>query len=62
MNTNVDFLNSIDWNNHDGVNLPMLNDFMRNQFYDNITGKPKSNKDLELPYPDLSQFKIYTNE
>jgi hypothetical protein len=36
MNTNVDFLNSIDWNNHDGVNLPMINDFMRNQFYDNV--------------------------
>jgi hypothetical protein len=36
MNTNIDFLNSIDWNNQDGVNLPMINDFMRNQFYDNI--------------------------
>lgn len=30
------------------------------QFYDGITGKPKHNKDIELPYPDLSQFKIYT--
>jgi hypothetical protein len=36
MNANVDFLNSINWDNHDGVNLPMINDFMRNQFYDNI--------------------------
>ena len=26
----------IDWNNDDGVNLPMINDFMRNQFYENI--------------------------
>ena len=26
----------IDWDNHDGVNLPMINDFMRNQFYEKI--------------------------
>ena len=31
-----DFLSFIDWNKHDGVNLPMINDFMRNQFYDNV--------------------------
>jgi hypothetical protein len=30
-----------------------------NQFY-NIDGTPKHNNDLELPYPDLSKFKIYT--
>jgi dTDP-4-amino-4,6-dideoxygalactose transaminase len=30
-----------------------------NQFY-NIDGIPKCNEDLELPYPDLSEFKIYT--
>jgi dTDP-4-amino-4,6-dideoxygalactose transaminase len=30
------------------------------QFYDNVTGKPKDNPDLELPYPDLSRFEIYT--
>jgi hypothetical protein len=29
-----------------------------NQFYDS-EGKPIQNKDLELPYPDLSKFKIY---
>jgi hypothetical protein len=29
------------------------------QFY-NIDGTPKHNEDLELPYPDLSKFKIYT--
>jgi hypothetical protein len=29
------------------------------QFY-NGEGKPKHNADLELPYPDLSQFPIYT--
>jgi len=29
------------------------------QFY-NMDGTPKHNEDLELPYPDLSKFKIYT--
>jgi dTDP-4-amino-4,6-dideoxygalactose transaminase len=31
------------------------------QFYD-IQGNAKHNEDLELPYPDLSQFKIYKGE
>jgi len=31
---------------------------LMNQFY--VGGKPKYNEDLELPYPDLSVFKIYT--
>lgn len=40
----LDFLRTIDWRNHDGVNLNMLNDFVRNQFYDkaiadNVKGK-----------------------
>lgn len=30
----LDFLQHIDWGHHDGVNIGMLNDFMRNQFYD----------------------------
>ena len=30
------------------------------QFY-NFDGTPKSNDDLELRYPDLSKFKVYTN-
>jgi hypothetical protein len=30
-----------------------------NQFYD-IKGNAKHNDDLELPYPDLSKFEIYT--
>lgn len=29
------------------------------QFYDRY-GKPKRNRDLELPYPDLSKFAVYT--
>ena len=31
---------------------------MMKQFY-NINGTKKRNEDIELPYPDLSQFKIY---
>jgi hypothetical protein len=32
---------------------------LMNQFY-KPDGTPKENDDLELPYPDLSKFKIYT--
>ena len=35
----MDFLERIDWQNHDGVNLGMINDFVRNQFYDRIIGR-----------------------
>jgi hypothetical protein len=28
------------------------------QFYD-LKGNKKQNDDLELPYPDLSKFKVY---
>jgi hypothetical protein len=32
---------------------------LMNQFYTSA-GIPKYNDDLELPYPDLSKFEIYT--
>lgn len=35
----MDFAQRIDWMNHDGVNLPMINDFVRNQFYDRILSR-----------------------
>lgn len=35
----MDFLSRIDWKNHDGVNLGMINDFVRNQFYDRILSR-----------------------
>lgn len=35
----MSFLSRIDWHNHDGVNLGMINDFMRNQFYDRILSR-----------------------
>lgn len=34
---------------------------LMNQFY-NLDGSKKINPDLELPYPDLSKFEIYTNQ
>ena len=35
----MEFLKHIDWTNHDGVNLGMINDFLRNQFYDRILSR-----------------------
>ena len=35
----MDFLNHINWTNHDGVWLGMINDFGRNQFYDRILSR-----------------------
>ena len=29
------------------------------QFY-NLDGTPKDNEDLQLPYPDLSKYEVYT--
>ena len=40
----MDFLSRIDWYNHDGVNLGMINDFMRNQFYDRILSRYVANQ------------------
>jgi len=57
-----DNFDMLGWNFYMMPELASRGLLLMNQFYDNITGKPKSNEDLELPYPDLSQFKIYTNE
>lgn len=35
----MDFLQQINWETHDGVNRGMINDFVRNQFYDRIIGR-----------------------
>ena len=40
----MSFLSRIDWFNHDGVNLGMINDFMRNQFYDRILSRYVANQ------------------
>jgi predicted RNA methylase len=36
MEISMSMIDQIDFLNHDGVNRAMINDFMRNQFYDNI--------------------------
>lgn len=41
----MDILNQIDWYNHDGVNISMINDFMRNQFYDRVLNRYVANQD-----------------
>ena len=40
----MEFLKQIDFQYHDGVNLPMINDFMRNQFYDRILSRYVANQ------------------
>jgi hypothetical protein len=40
----MEFLKQIDFQHHDGVNLPMINDFMRNQFYDRILSRYVANQ------------------
>jgi dTDP-4-amino-4,6-dideoxygalactose transaminase len=55
-----DHFDMLGWNFYMMPELAARGLLMMSQFYDNITGKPKQNEDLELPYPDLSKFKIYT--
>lgn len=40
----MEFLKQIDFQYHDGVNLPMINDFMRNQFYDRVLSRYVANQ------------------
>lgn len=47
------------WNFYMMPELSARGLLMMNQFYDNV-GNKKINEDIELPYPDLSKFKIYT--
>ena len=35
----MSYLDNIDWRNHDGVNLRMIDDFVRNQFYDRVLSR-----------------------
>lgn len=55
-NDNFDMLG---WNFYMMPELAARGLLLMTQFYD-FKGKPKDNPDLELPYPDLSQFDIYT--
>jgi dTDP-4-amino-4,6-dideoxygalactose transaminase len=53
-----DYFDMIGWNFYMMPELASRGLLLIKQFYD-IDGKPKKNEDLELPYPDLSKFKIY---
>jgi dTDP-4-amino-4,6-dideoxygalactose transaminase len=54
-----DNLDMLGWNFYMMPELAARGLLLMNQFYD-INGKPKHNEDLELPYPDLSKFEVYT--
>jgi len=53
-----DNLDMIGWNFYMMPELAARGLLMINQFYHE--GKPIHNEDLELPYPDLSKFEVYT--
>ena len=53
-----DYLDMIGWNFYMMPELATRGLLLMNQFY-NIDGSKKHNADLELPYPDLSQFEVY---
>jgi len=54
---NFDF---IGWNFYMMPELAARGLLLMNQFYYPLTGLPKENPDIELPYPDLSQYPIYS--
>jgi len=54
-----DNLDMLGWNFYMMPELAARGFLLMNQFY-NMDGTPKHNEDLELPYPDLSKFPIYT--
>jgi dTDP-4-amino-4,6-dideoxygalactose transaminase len=54
-----DNFDMLGWNFYMMPELAARGLLLMNQFY-NGEGKPKHNEDLELPYPDLSKFEIYS--
>jgi dTDP-4-amino-4,6-dideoxygalactose transaminase len=54
-----DNFDMIGWNFYMMPELAARGLLLMKQFYD-INDNPKNNEDLELPYPDLSKYKIYT--
>jgi dTDP-4-amino-4,6-dideoxygalactose transaminase len=54
-----DIFDMLGWNFYMIPELAARGLLLMNQFY-NLDGSKKHNEDLELPYPDLSKFKIYT--
>jgi dTDP-4-amino-4,6-dideoxygalactose transaminase len=55
-----DYFDMLGWNFYMMPELAARGMLLINQFY-NLDGSKKHNEDLELPYPDLSKFEIYTN-
>jgi dTDP-4-amino-4,6-dideoxygalactose transaminase len=56
-----DSFDMIGWNFYMMPEIAARGVLLMNQFYD-INGLPKDNPDLELVYPDLSKFDVYTKE
>lgn len=54
-----DHFDMLGWNFYMMPELAARGLLLMNQFY-NTDGTKKNNPDLELPYPDLSKFKVYT--
>jgi dTDP-4-amino-4,6-dideoxygalactose transaminase len=54
-----DNFDMLGWNFYMMPELAARGVLLMNQFYEGET--PKHNEDLEMPYPNLSRFKIYTN-
>ena len=54
-----DNFDMIGWNFYMMPELAARGILLMGQFYD-LEGKPVYNEDKEMPYPDLSKFKIYT--
>lgn len=55
-----DNLDMLGWNMYLLPEIAARGLLLMSQFYDSLTGDPKPNEDLELRYPDLSRFPIYT--
>jgi len=55
-----DHFDMLGWNFYMMPELAARGLLLMNQFYNGET--PKQNPDLEMPYPDLSKFKIYTQD
>lgn len=56
-----DYFDMIGWNYYMMPELSARGLLLMSQFY-NLDGTKRKNEDLELPYPDLSKYQIYTNE
>jgi dTDP-4-amino-4,6-dideoxygalactose transaminase len=53
-----DYFDMLGWNFYMMPELAARGVLLMNQFY-NLDGTKKHNEDLELPYPDLSNFNVY---